>query len=204
VAAAPSVDLAIKSKIIRLPDGGRDTSTTILRVVGGDVMYLQGVYHPDQLWLNGLGPIIHHVEDQPVKVGPMPSDETARRLKNRLESKWASLEPEARHLYIPEKGVEQIVLPFPDRRAITVKVWERLARANWPCFDKDPTTRQPYRVTWIREETMGNAEKELMDHLVERCTARYYVKRHGSRNTPAKFVIHFENYRDFVEIKLLA
>lgn len=89
--------------------------------VVGDVLVLHNQYVPEQLWL----PFVNAV---------FPSDEPHREVTT--AERQSCLDDGHKHIYLPELGVDQLVLPFRETQFPTRKMQALLLKADYPAFER--------------------------------------------------------------------
>ena len=140
-------------------------ANAVVKVVGVQPITLfRDDYDDRQMWLPFANFVIAHFEKQPEHIPNI-------NIKKRMERVFAIVPNECRPLYLPEKGVPQLPLPFPGWRKITNTQWKRLSDAEFPCWELNDN-HQPFFVVfekWKRTEVENFCE--------ENCKGQYMVKK---------------------------
>lgn len=151
-----------------------------------DVLILAQVYDKRQLWLPFVMAVFPDLEIKQPKVGKWNRNKKSESIKARLQKRAdARLVPmgDACHLYVPVKGIDQMVLPFRGSHKVTNAMATKLHNARYPAFERDPDG----------DLLSAIAEKSPHDWIKENVKGRFIVANGHRFST-----VIFENEEDYI------
>jgi hypothetical protein len=147
-----------------------------LMVVGMSPLVLRGHggFAPRQLWLPFIQAIILSEPEPP----PLLASEVKKReryeknpaVREVFDARPAHVPDHSRYLYNYERGVHQIVMPFPSHMKISVNEFSRLQAADFPSFE-----RMADGGVWTIRYLVDKRE-DMLIWCTQNCRGRYHIK----------------------------
>jgi hypothetical protein len=155
----------------------KETEPTFEYTVIGAIMRLGHEYDIRQLWLPFVQAIIKTFIPEP-KSSPLATYAVLAM----AQKPYATLHrtDPARNLYIYEKGVEQLALPFVEGKNVSDADWTELTKNEFPGWEKTPLGYLP--------RLKVPATKEATEWLMDNCRGRF---RHKSKVARFEFMTDF-------------
>ena len=150
-------------------------ANAIVQVVGLEPLILKDEYNDSQLWLSFVHAVIMYT-------APEKPEYPKIDLKKRAAREYALISDIDKVLYLPERGVPQLPLPFDGWRKIAKTAWRRLTEAGLPGWETKPNGKP---LTFAHQLSRHG---ELLEYCENNCRGRYYSK---------KGRIYFELIKDY-------
>ena len=150
--------------------------------IHGNIILFHQEYDPRQLWLPFINVVYpcYKKEEKPILV--------SKQLVQRMTDK--PLINSRHQLYVYEKNIPQMVLPFIEAKSIGEIEWKILSQNNFPSWERlDGLISQ----LSISRHNASPCRNEINDWLMDHCHGRFYLILNKVR---------FELIRDYAMAKL--